>query len=789
MHHHAVASLFACSLLLGVLPLTAQLTVRGTVVEAASQSPVEFATVKVLTADSSLVGGTTTDPDGRFEVQVPSAEASIEISFIGFATFAKTGFGESPVQDLGTISLQLAGELLDDVIVRAERSTTEFRLDRRVFNVGQDLASAGASSLEVLNNVPSVTVSLEGEVALRGSAGVQILIDGKPSVLASEGGQGLGAITAEMIDRVEVITNPSAKYDAEGSSGIINIVLKREDKTGIAGSASLNTGTPANHSFGLSLSQRAEKFSLFGQLGGGIRRLPRFSESANLDETTNTLVLSTGDATREETFVNVILGTDYRINALNTLSLTGFFAYEWEQNPSTTDFRVLQAGGQLEDSWRRTEDTEAGNPKWQYELNYTKRFDPDDKDHQLVVTALGNAFQKDQESTFSTQVSSGEARFGDQQTRTEFGEVAATFKLDYTRPLTKTWTLETGAQYQRNDVSNDFETRDLLGTDFVVVPAQTDVFSWDQGVTAAYATGAYEGERWGVKGGLRAEYTDLQTALASEGQPRDQDYADLFPSVATSYKLSEAASLQASYSRRIFRPRLWNLNPFFNIRDNFNVRTGNPDLQPEYTDAYELTGLWVVGELSLSSAAYYRRTTDVVERVSFVTDNVNVTKPVNIGTTDAVGLEFNGKYTVTRWLTLSTDLNYFTFERAAVLDGRDLSFGADRLTGRLVSKLRLPADFDVEVTGNLRSREITVQGRERGFAWLDAGVRKKVLGGKVVVSAGVRDALASRVQVNTVRTPGFSIRNERFRGRFWTLGVSYAFGKGEAMEFAGRRRW
>ncbi|MFK8057790.1 MAG: TonB-dependent receptor [Saprospiraceae bacterium] len=779
-----------CSFCLFAVGNAQSITFTGLVVEAGSQQPVEFATVKALDKESrALVAGTTTDFDGRFELIVPSLNVELEFTFIGFSPSLVSSFSESgTAQDLGTISLKLQGELLDDVIVTGKRSTTEFKLDRRVFNVGEDLSSSGASALELLNNVPSVTVDIEGGINLRGSSGVQVLIDGKPSVLASEGGA-LATITADMIEKVEVITNPSAKYEAEGSAGIINIVLKKEEKNGLSGSVTLNTGIPDNHSFGASLSRRSNKFNLFGQLGAGIRSLPRTNTNINQNFVDGTTVFSDGDGARNEKFVNLILGTDYRINDLNTLSLSGFFAYEWEENPSVNNFSVFaDSVGGIIDAWQRTEDTEAGNPKWQYELNYTKQFDADDKDHLLVLSALGNAFKKDQSSDFTTTTSEGVARFGDQKTATNFGEVVYTLKADYTRPINEKVTIETGAQYVRNDVGNEFETQDRVGNNFVIDPAFSNEFEFDQGVLGVYATGSYEGDKWGVKGGLRAEQTDVETFLLNTNERNPQKYTNLFPSLATSYKLNEITSFQASYSKRIFRPRLWNLNPFFNVSNNFNVRAGNPNLGPEFTDSYEFTGIVIFDKVSLNTGIYYRFTTDVVERITTQEGDVNISRPENIGTTGATGLELNAKYTPSKWLQLSTDLNYNTFNRKGEFEGQSFDFNADQLTGRLVTKIDLPADIALEVSGNGESSIQTLQGREQSFMWMDVGVRKKVLKGRIVVSAGVRDVFASRIFIREVNQPGFSTYRESFRGRFFTLGVSYGFGKGEAMEFVGRRR-
>jgi len=241
-------------------------------VVAGNNQPVEFATIMIADKTSGTpIAGTTTDENGDFQVMSRSPDFYIEITFIGYAPKKITDFAISNRKvNLGTISLSEDSEMLEEVEVRAERSQTEFKLDKRVFNVGKDLSTTGASALEVLNNVPSVNVNIEGQISLRGSQGVQILINGKPSVIASDGA--LGTITADMIQSVEVITNPSAKYEAEGTSGIINIILKKEERKGINGSFTINTGIPHNHSFGLSLNRRTEKFNLFSQVGVGYSR-------------------------------------------------------------------------------------------------------------------------------------------------------------------------------------------------------------------------------------------------------------------------------------------------------------------------------------------------------------------------------------------------------------------------------------------------------------------------------------------------------------------------------------
>lgn len=779
----------SCFLLATANILAQTTTIKGKVVEENGQQPIAFATVMV--ADNMTqkpITGTTTSDDGSFTLETDASDFYIEVSFLGFQTVT---FGQPPTPgktiDLGIISLSEDAEQLKEVVVEGEISRTEFKLDKRVFNVGKDLSSTGASALEVLNNVPSVNVNIEGQVSLRGNQGVQMLINGKPSIIASEEGNALGTITADMIDRVEVITNPSAKYDAEGTSGIINIVLKKEERKGLNGSISVNTGTPAGHSFGVSLNRRTEKFNLFSQLGVGLRDLPNDIETRNIDLVNNIAILSNGTESRNETYYNFVLGTDYHINDKNVITLSGNFAMEIEDQPSNINFAALDPNGEITSQWERNEVTEARNPKFQYELQYKKEF-KDDEDHTLLFSGLGNFFGKDQSSEFINTTISGEDNDATQQTRTDFKEAVFTFKLDYTNPFTEDWTLETGAQYVLNDVSNDYEVNDLVNGAFINDPGLTNIFNYDQKVLGLYGTGSYEGKKWGIKGGVRLEQTNLNTFLATTDEANDQNYSNFFPSLHTSYKFSERVSFQAGYSKRIYRPRMWDLNPFFNIRNNFSIRQGNPELQPEFTDSYEITSIYILGKTSLNFGVYHRYTTEVIERVSTFEDNVNTYRPENIGTNKTIGIEFNAKYSPVKWLTFNSDFNYNKFQRDGIFETTVFDFNGDQWSSKLMTKIKFPSDFDLEMTGNYRSSYQTVQSNVSDNLFMDLGLRKNILKGKAVLNLSIRDLFASRVSESQISQADFEVYNRRQRGRFIALGFSYGFGKGEAMQYSGQRR-
>lgn len=784
-HYYLSLLFFLC--IWAMSGLSQEITFSGSIIDRESGTAVPYATVAAISSSSSnMISGTTSDFEGNFNLVSDSVDVFIQISFLGYETLEIRDFPKSSSSvDLGQISIAPNTQQLEAAEVEVERSVVEFKLDKRVFNVGKDISSTGMSAMEVLGNVPSVNVNIEGQVSLRGSTGVQILINGKPSVLTDEGSNALGSITADMIESVEVITNPSAKYQAEGTSGIINIILKKEEKTGFNGSISVNSGIPDNHSIGVSLNRRTENFNFFTQFGVGYRSMPRFNESINGNPVDDTEIRSKGTEYRNENFYNITLGTDYYLNDRNIITLAGSFAYEIEEQPSETEFSFYDAGV-LQESWRRNESTEATNPKYQYDLQYKREF-KDDEDHILLFSTLGRFFGKDLSSSFTNTSIFGNEEYSNQLTETNFYQADYTFKLDYTDPINDVYTLETGALYEINDVGNEYAVFNEEAGEFVADSGLTNTFEYYQQVLGVYATGAYEKDKWGVKVGLRAEHTDLQTLLKTTGEENDQLYTNLFPSLHTSYKISPLFSLQAGYSKRIFRPRLWDLNPFFNIRNNFNIRRGNPELEPEFADSYELTGIFIFEKLSLNSSIYYLYTTNVNERISMVEDNVNVTMPVNLGSRAKTGFEFNGKYTPYKWLVVNGDVNVGVFQRRGVFQDQNFDFNANQWSSRMTAKFKLPRNIDLEVSGDYQSDVQTVQGEQSGFASMDAGIRKKLWDGKAIVNVSVRDIFASRIRETTIDRSDFYLYNFSQRGRFITFGASFSFGKGEAMTYSGRR--
>ncbi|WP_196890683.1 outer membrane beta-barrel family protein [Aureivirga marina] len=788
MNRFVTHMLFFVFVIFGIQQSIAQkgnIQIVGKVVEEANQEPIAFATiiVKDKTTNENITGTTTSD-DGTFEILSNNPNFYIEISFMGFTTKTIKNYSTNNKQaDLGKIVLKADVETLEDVTIIAEKSQTEFKLDKKVFNVGKDLISSGASAMEVLNNVPSVNVSIEGDISLRGSQGVQILINGKPSVLTNGDSNALGTITADMIEKVEVITNPSAKYNAEGTSGIINLILKKEEKQGLNGSVTLNTGSPNNHSVGLSLNKRTEKFNIFSQFGIGRRTFPFESERTNATATERLFIDGEGD--KNEKFYNVVLGTDYHINENNVITLSGNFAFEDEsENSDFTYYNYLS--NILDETSYRFENTTATNPKWQYDLQYKKDFE-DHKEHSLLLSATGSFFGKDKESLFEDLYADSSTDL--QKTRTDFKEAEYSFKLDYTHPFLEKNKFETGFQYDMNDVSNDYAVSNLENGEFIIDPNFTNIFDYDQKVLGVYGTTSYEGKKWGIMLGLRLEDTNVKTLLKNTNESNDQKYTNLFPSLHSSFKFNDDFSVQAGYSRRIRRPNLWNLNPFTSFRDKYNISTGNPNLEPEFTDSYEFTAIYKFHKGNVNLGVYHLYTTDVMERISTTDGLVFISQPENIGTNGATGLELNLKYNPFRWFTFTGNFNYNYFDRKGQYEDTSFDFTGDRFTTRVTGKFKLPASVDLELSGDYRSKYQTIQGENEDNMFANVGLRKKILKGRMVLNLSVRDLFASRTFDFTRDINGTTVTSTYQRGRFVTFGVSFGFGKGEAMEFSGHKRF
>ncbi|HMM11269.1 MAG TPA: TonB-dependent receptor [Bacteroidales bacterium] len=725
---------------------------RGKVIDGSTSKGLEYATVMVYNqADSSFVEGTITGPDGAFDIKLKPGTYYVKVQFVAYGTITVSDVQlQRPTQlrDLGSLFIVPDDKLLSEVEVVAERSTVEMSLDKRVFNIGRDISSKASNAVEVLENIPSVTVDIEGNVSLRGDEGVRILIDGKMSGMAGVSNRNaLRAISADMIERIEVITNPSVRYEAEGSSGIINIVLKKDRRKGYNGSIDLNAGYPLQLGLGINANYRLNKMNLFASYnighnenrGGGTVYREIFSSG---------LISEQESERTRRSFNNTLrFGAEYAFDPKTSLSGNILYRHSRGNNPSTVTYNDF-TDGNLFATTRRSETQEEIDPTLEYALDFRRQFNRKDQLLTASVRYTDNAEEENstilEKVLFRTLLPYPDdllQRMLTKQTNNNFQAQA-----DYIRPLREKEKLETGLRYQNRSVTNDYkvEQRDDTGN-YTELPEFSNIFEYNEDIFAAYLLYGAEKGKFNFQLGTRTEWSKISTKLLETGEENNRSYLDFFPSAHFTYKLNQNNNLQLSYSRRIRRPGFWQLNPFRNITDNRFIMSGNPALKPVYTNAYEIGYLRFFKQGNVNFNTYYRQSNDVFMRVERV-DSTGITyaRPENFAGRDDIGIEIIGMANPYKWLNLSGSLNFFRSVTEGELYGKNYHVEDYSWTGRIMARTNLRKGLDAQMALNYRGKSKTPQGNRLPDFGADAGISKDVLKNKGTVTLNVRDIFGTR---------------------------------------------
>ena len=768
--------------------------IKGKVIDGTTGQPLDYATITILSQkDSSLITGGITDEKGMFTIETKMGKYFAQIDFLAFQTktIERIPLGKGQLlADLGTISLDADSHTLGEIEVRAEKSQMQMSLDKRVFNVGKDLANTGASAEDILDNVPSVSVDVEGNVSLRGSGNVRILIDGKPSgLVGSDSGSGLRSLPSNLIDKVEVVTNPSARYEAEGSTGIINIVLKKDKKKGVNGSFDVTTGAPANYGVGVNMNFRREKVNFFVNYGLSYRK-NNGGGSTYQERVTDDAILiqdQLRDHDRGGWANSIRFGTDYYINKYNTL--TGSFLYRKnnEDNLSNIlykDFIGSSDFNDLQEVTTRTDNELEDEKAIQYSLNYKKTFDK--KGQELTANFQ---FEEDSETESSDYVEQYFDRNNAPLNRADLlqesnnaeSEKQYLLQIDYVNPIGKDGKFELGLRSSIRDIRNDYEVNEFDDNvwqpllDFRGSPLSNN-FKYDEDIHALYAIFGDKKGKFSYQFGLRGEYSQVVTELVETNELNDRNYFNLFPSAFLNYEFSEQDAIQLSYSRRIQRPRFWYLNPFFTFSDARNQRTGNPNLDPELTHSIEMGHIKYFDKGTITSSAYYRYSEGTIARSirTVLNDQQTLSRPENLKDEHAYGLEFTISYNPYKWWRLNSDLNFFR----AITDGTNVQEGltADTYTmrGRLTSRMTVAKKTDVQLRVSYRAPRVTTQGRSKAITSLDLSANRDVLRGKGTLTLSIRDIFNSRRYRSEIFLDNFFSDSEfQWRSRTATLTFNY----------------
>lgn len=715
-------------------------TISGHIIDE-QQNPVPFANIAVFTrADSAMAGGVASDDFGNFEILASPGRYFLRITFLSFKP------REIPVDvsagqkvDLGEVVLESYSTTLGEVVVTGERSQMELQLDKRVFNVGQDLSNAGGSAADILDNIPSVSVDVDGTVSLRGSENVRILINGKPSGLTMRDPDALRQLQSSLVERVEVITNPSSRYEAEGEVGIINIILKKEQDRGLHGTFNATAGYPHFYGGSYSVNYRTKKLNLFSSYGVDYRSSPGYTRST-IRFSPDTVSHRFSDRERSELSHNIRGGLDYYIN--DKTSVTGSVMYNFGDGLNTSVLTYSDYySGSLGRQTIRTDREREDEKNFETAFNVKREFS--NEDHFLTAD-FQYIRSLDGERSDYTQSSDGPIviQRGENISREKDWFVQS----DYVHPFGEHGKAEAGLRSTTRIVENDYslEEQDTNG-DWVPFPAFNNNMIYTERIHAAYVMAGNKFNRVSLQAGVRTEYSDITTELVVSDHRNHREYLDFFPSVNFGYEITRDKTWQLSYSRRINRPRFRELLPFSNFSDSRNYFMGNPDLNPEYTHSFETGYLvnWETG--SVLSSAYYRYRQGVIQRITEVQgDSITLVFPINLATQNAYGLEFNVSLNLARWWTLNSSANFYR----AITEGQ---YNDDRLFAdthtfntRSTSKMTLWDKLDFQTSFNYRAPRMTTQGRRRSSYSLDFALAKDVLKGKGTITANVRDVLNSR---------------------------------------------
>jgi len=718
---------------------TKKISIKGTIVDNTTNAPLEFATA-ILLKSNTIVTGVSTNEKGEFNLNATEGSYTIRLEYIGYKSVELPTKNYTKNLQLGNIKLDEESSQLDEIQITAEKSTVEYKLDKKVFNVGKDLISKGGSVNDILNNVPSVNVDAEGGISLRGNGNVRILINGKPSVLTSN--NGLAQIPAENIEKVEVSTNPSSKYGAEGTAGIINVILKRNKKGGFSSSIQLTTGSPVNNALNYNVNYKTEKFNIFSNLSHTNMRLPGTLDYFQTNTDSQNITSSTKQHVgieRNYKMNNVYVGGDYYINDKNTLTFSYYFRSNVSNHITDYSYDFLGSNQQIESTILSTNKYKEPQKANQIEVNYVKTFE---KPGQKFTANIQYDFWNDDENENITRKQTFPIVSVENSLKSRDVESSKDllFQADYVLPIFEKSRLEMGIKGEIRRINSDYKVWDNA----VLVDSLDNLLHYDEKIYGAYLQYGNREKKFQYSLGLRMEHSDTKSTDRKNVFFNHKKYTDLFPTVHLTYNFSDSNSLQLSYSKRITRPRFWQLNPFGGIADKNNVRYGNPDLNPMYTNSFEIGTLKRWRGFTINPSIYYQRSTNIFEMITYRNNsNTIITTPVNLGSENRYGAELVSTYSPYKWWRLSADVNFYGFNQKGSYKNINYDSNNNTWTSRLNSTMKF-TDFSLQSTVNYVGARTSGQTHTESVAWFNLGMSKDFSNDKMTLTLNANNLFNSR---------------------------------------------
>lgn len=760
--------------------------IKGSVIDEANNLPVEYANVIIYSLkDSSMVTGGITDLKGNFTVdKVPYGRYYVIFKFIGYKDFRVNNVmvnPRKPEQTLETVKLKPISENIEEVVVTGQKSMLQSNLDKKVINVDRSINAEGGTALDIMRNIPSVEVDVQGNVSLRGSTNLTILLDGKPSQIAS-----LDELPASIIQSVEVITNPSVRYDPDGMSGILNIVLKKKKTPGYHGMVSINAGTNDKYSGSINMNLRQGKFNYFGNFdyrhfystGSGFSNRITMGGIQNEDQNDNRNGLSN----------NFRGGVDYFINSKNTLSLTGSLnVRDFDGKESAiTLFNDLQTLDQ------NTDEKNAMNGK-ELAMNYKRTFDKEGQE--LTTDLLFSTYDRNSDQS----IDRIEEILHKDKSNTDGKNNAFTFQTDFVKPIGNGGRLETGLKgIIRKQNAEYYFLNYLAATDeWSDTSNLSNTFVLNDQVYAGYAIYSNTIGPISYQGGVRVEDQFKKIDQRTQDKVVNTSLFNYFPSIHIKWDVSKSNALQLSYSKRVNRPSGRVLNPFVDKENVYSISYGNPYLKPEFTSSYEFGHSLTLNKTNINTTLFYRRTTDKITQITNIISGPTADKDTlkstytNLASGSTLGVEVVASQTITKWWRGNGSFSFFN----AKMDGYTYNASTQNAsesnswTAKVNSSFTLTKNLELQVNGNYRSPVITGvsgggdhgpsgdgggQGKTKEIYWVDLGLRYNILKNKGTLTLRASDIFNSRKFKSTTYGDSFSIyQEESHESRVVFIGFSY----------------
>ena len=718
--------------------------ISGKVLDYDSKAPVEYANVIILNSkDSAQVTGGITNNEGKFSIKAPYGEFYVDIQFIGYKKMRIKNVSISSVKkniDVGTVYLKTTAVNLGNVVVQGERNPVSFQIDRKVIDVSKMPTSISGNAADVLENVPSVSVDIDGNVSLRGSSSFTVLVDGKPSVMDAQ--DVLQQIPASAIASIEIITNPSAKYDPEGSAGIINIKLKKEKNLGLSGVANANAGANDKYGGDFLFEYKTSDYNY----NFGIDYNRRFSPGSGLDKKNFNLgnnisyLNSNGSRLWGRISFGIRGGIDLNLSDNDLLSLSGRFGTREHNNNQSSNYIQWSDLNPEKIFYINNNNSNRSGSYFALNTNYTKKFNKNG--HELYSEFFASHNNSD-ESSISSSVQGNIQTDGKKTTETG-PSTHFRGKIDYTLPLSENTKFEAGTQgeIRLEDESNGLYNYNTNSDTYDFQSIYSHSNKYNRSNFALYSIYSDQLGGFSYQAGIRTELTYRTIKLVDNNEEFSINRWDFFPSIHTSYQFGGGTQMMASYTRRINRPRGWNLEPFLSWWDPNNVRKGNPNLLPEFIDSYEMGFQTLIGEITFNDDIYYRINHNRIDWVrSAYAENVTLNTFANVGTDYSLGTEYMITLDPLKQWNVNLMGNIYDYRIKGVLNDVPYEKKSFNWNVRFNNGINISKTTQLQLNIRYNSPSVSSQGRYEGFFRTDAAVKQDLFSKSISLTLQARDLL------------------------------------------------